>query len=264
MLAGEELPSEEDFFPRQDGCAQWARWSIKPWRTEDGRIGGALLYAEVMSDQVAARRALIDSERQFQVTFENAPIGLAHNAPDGRFLRVNEMMCRILGYSADDLTTKSYREITHPDDLEASVVRFELLRDGKIDRYDAEWRLLRRNGVTTWTRVTVSGVHKSDRSIDYIIAVIEDISARKREEEELRKSEEQFRSLRLASANRPLRRSGTNPRDQRELAGTNRPFEGGIAPTRGLDDPSLSGTLGRGAEVSPRDHIDRASRDAVL
>jgi PAS domain S-box-containing protein len=199
VLAGEQLDSEEDFFQRQDGRIQWVRWSLKPWRTADGRIGGALLYAEVISDQVAARRAISDSETRFRVTFENAPIGLAHNALDGRFLRVNEMMCRILGYSADEFATKSYRDITHPDDLEASVARFELLRDGKIDRYDAEWRLRRRNGVTAWARVTVSCVRKSDRSVDYIIAVLEDISARKQAEEELRESEEQFRSLLLAS-----------------------------------------------------------------
>jgi PAS domain-containing protein len=62
VLAGEELASEEDLFSCPDGRIQWARWSIKPWRTADGRIGGALLYADEIADQVAAGRALIDSE----------------------------------------------------------------------------------------------------------------------------------------------------------------------------------------------------------
>ena len=199
VLAGEELASEEDFFPRQDGRIQWARWSIKPWRTADGRIGGALLYAELITNQVAAGRALTDGETQFRLTFENAPVGIAHLAPDRRLLRINEAARRMLGYSADELTTKSFWDITHPDDLPASTARFELMRDGKIDRYDVEKRYLRRNGATVWARVTVSCVRKSDRSIDYIIAVIEDISARKQAEAELRQSEEQFRSLLLAS-----------------------------------------------------------------
>jgi PAS domain S-box-containing protein len=198
VLAGEELASEEDFFPRQDGI-QWVRWSIKPWRTNDGGIGGALLYAEVISDQAAAiRRALIDSE-QFWETFEKARIGIAHLAHDGRFLRINEGACRMLGYSADELTAKSYRDITHPDDLAASVARFELLRDGKIDRCDAENRYLRKDGSTAWARVTATCVRESDRSIDCVIWVIEDISALKQAQEELHKSEEQFRSLLLAS-----------------------------------------------------------------
>jgi PAS domain S-box-containing protein len=114
VLAGEELPSEEDFFPRQDGRIQWARWSIKPWRTADGRIGGALLYAELITDQVAAGHALTDNETQFRLSFEKAPVGIAHLAPDRRLLRINEAARRMLGYSADELTTKSFWDITPP------------------------------------------------------------------------------------------------------------------------------------------------------
>jgi PAS domain S-box-containing protein len=198
VLAGEELPSEEDFFPRQDGRIQWARWSIKPWHA-DGQIGGVLLVAEVIAAEVAVRRGLIDTETQFRVTFENAPIGLAHLAPDGRFLRVNEALCRMLGYSADELLTKSLLDMTHPDDLAASIARLELLRDGKIDRYDVHKRYLRRDGATVWIKTAVNCVRESDHSIDYIIAVIEDISAHQQAEEELRQSEGQFRSLLLAA-----------------------------------------------------------------
>jgi two-component system, chemotaxis family, CheB/CheR fusion protein len=122
VLAGEELASEEDLFPRQDGRAQWIRWSMKPWRTADARIGGAMLFVESITEQVEARRALADSEARFRVKFESAPLGIAHVAPDGSWLRVNEAMCRILGYPADELTTKSFRDTTHPDDLCLRVV----------------------------------------------------------------------------------------------------------------------------------------------
>jgi PAS domain-containing protein len=73
------------------------------------------------------------------------------------------------------------------------------MRDGNIDRYSADKRYLRRDGTTVWTRVTVSCLRKRDRSIDYRIGVIEDISPRKTEEEALRQSEEQFRLLLLGS-----------------------------------------------------------------
>jgi PAS domain S-box-containing protein len=199
VLAGEELASEEDFFPRQGGRIQWIRWSLKPWRFANGRIGGALGYVEVITDQVAARRAVTDSETQFRLTFENAPIGIAHVAHDGRLLRVNEAACRMLGYSADELRTKSHWETHHPDDFATSVERFALIRDGKIDHYEAETRYLRKNGATVWAKVAARSVRKSDRSVDYIIMVIDDISVRKQVEEELRQSEEQFRSLLLAS-----------------------------------------------------------------
>jgi PAS domain S-box-containing protein len=179
VLAGEDLAAEVDFLPRQDGRIQWVRWSMKPWSSVSDRISGAMLFAEVISKQVAAERALADSETQFRVTFDNAPVGIVHLAADHTFLRVNEAACRIVGYSADELKTiKSFRDITHPDHLAASVGRFELIRDGKIDRYDAEKRYLRKDGTTVWARLTVRCVRKSDGSIDYIIVVIEDISAR--------------------------------------------------------------------------------------
>jgi PAS domain S-box-containing protein len=198
VLAGEEL-SEEDFFPRQDGRIQWVRWSMKPWRTADARIGGAMLFAESITEQVEARRALADSEARFRVTFENAPVGIGLVAPDGRWLRVNEAMCRILGYPADELTTKSFQDITLQDDQAASVARVDQMCAGKVDRYEAEKRYLRKDGAIVWGRLTVGCVHKSDGSVDYLVTVVEDITARKQAEEELHKSEEQFRSSLLRS-----------------------------------------------------------------
>jgi PAS domain S-box-containing protein len=89
VLSGEELAHEEDEFARQGGPTYWLRWSMKPWRTADGRIGGALLFSEVITEQVTARRALADSEARFRATFENAAVGIAHLAPDLRWLRAN-------------------------------------------------------------------------------------------------------------------------------------------------------------------------------
>jgi PAS domain S-box-containing protein len=199
VLAGEELAQAETPLPRRDGRTDWVRWSMKPWRTADGRIGGALLASELITDQVEGRQALADSEARFRVTFEDAPVGIAHVAPDGRLLRVNKAACHISGYTADELTTKTFRDITYPDDLAASVARVEQMRDGKVDRYDADKRYLRKDGTIVWGRLTASCVRKSDGSIDYIVTVIEDITARKHAEGELHKSEERFRSSVLHS-----------------------------------------------------------------
>jgi hypothetical protein len=57
VLAGKELAYEEDFFPRQDGRVQWIRWSMRQWPGADARIGGALLFTEVITEQVEDRRA---------------------------------------------------------------------------------------------------------------------------------------------------------------------------------------------------------------
>src|SRR5467141_3803244 len=140
-----------------------------------------------------------NSEARFRATFDTAAVGVAHIAPDGRWLRVNGALCRILGYPADELLTKSFQDVTYPDDLAADLAQVELIREGKIDSYDAEARYLRKDGAIIWGRKTVGCVRKGDKSIDYFVSVIEDISSRKQAEKELRENEERFRSSLLHS-----------------------------------------------------------------
>ncbi len=192
VLAGEELSAHEDSFLRPDGRTEWSRWSMKPWRTSEGQIGGALLFVELITQQVEARRALADSEARFRATFENAAVGIAHVAPDGRLLRVNEALCRIFGYPADELVTKSFLDITHPDDLAADLAAVKGMLEGKINRYDVDKRHQRKDGSFVWARVTVGTVRKSDGSIDYFVSVVEDISARKHAEQALQASKDRL------------------------------------------------------------------------
>jgi PAS domain S-box-containing protein len=135
-----------------------------------------------------------DSLARFRATFDNAAVGIAHVAPDGRLLRVNEVLCRILGYPVDELLIKTLQDVTYPDDLAADLARRELFHEGKIASYDAEERYLRKDGATIWGRKTVGCVRKDDGSIDYLVVMIEDISARKQAEKELCENEERFRS----------------------------------------------------------------------
>jgi len=197
-LAGEELVEQEDLLPHEDGSATFLRWSLKPWRTANGQIGGTLLFSELITEQVTAKRSL-ESEARFRATFENAAVGIAHVSSDFRWLRANKALCRILGWPIDELLTKSLRDISHPDDLEVDLAYVEQIRAGKIDSYDMDKRYLRKDGAIVWGRLTVGCVRRSDGSIDYFVAVVEDITARKRAEEELVKSEERFRSSILRS-----------------------------------------------------------------
>ena len=186
VLAGEELGHEEDPFPRQDGRVERVQWSMKPWRTADGRIGGALLFSQFVTGILA------ESEARFRATFENAAVGIAHVAPDGRWLRVNEALCRILGYLADELITRSFQDITHSDDLAADLAEVKGILDGKIDSYGMDKRYLRKDGSVVWARLTVGAVRKSDGSVDYLVNVVEDISARKQAERALQTSKERL------------------------------------------------------------------------
>jgi PAS domain S-box-containing protein len=158
--------------------------------------------ARVQSEEAQTRleaiefmaRNLAESEARFRATFENAAVGISHFTPGGRWLRVNEAMGRILGWPAEELVDMSFQEITHRDDVATELALIEKLRHGEIDNYSLDKRSLRKDGATVWIRRTVSTVRKSDGSIDYLVSVVEDISARKHAEEELRKSEERFKS----------------------------------------------------------------------
>jgi PAS domain S-box-containing protein len=154
---------------------------------------------ERLADREAQLGLVRNDETRFRATFENAAIGIAHTAPDGRFLRVNEVICRSLGYPVGELLTKSFQDVIHPDDLSDDLARRELMRQRKIDSYDAEARYLRKDGAIIWGRKTVGCVRKDDGSIDYFVATVEDISARKQAEKELRANEERFRSSLLHS-----------------------------------------------------------------
>jgi PAS domain S-box-containing protein len=194
VLTGEELTLEEDFLPTENGHADWARWSMKPLHAADGRIGGALLFSEVITDRVKARHALAESEARFRATFENAAVGIAHVDPYLGWLRVNKAFSRILGYSVEELLAKSLRDITHPDDFPEDIVNSALMRAGTLNSAEMDKRYVRKDGSIVTCRLTVSCVRKRDRSIDYFVGIIQDITWRKQAEEELRKSEERFRS----------------------------------------------------------------------
>jgi PAS domain S-box-containing protein len=187
VLAGEEMAQEEDYFPRQDGPTHWVRWSMKPWHTAGGQIGGAMLFAEVITEQVEAKRALADSEVRFRATFENAAVGIAHFDPDLRYLRANNALSHIVGWPLDEFVTKRVGDVTHPDDLADDLNDIEQILRGKIDSHDSEKRYLGKDGSITWARATTSCVRRGDGSVHYFVRVVRDISDRKRAEEQLRR-----------------------------------------------------------------------------
>ena len=125
------------------------------------------------------------SEEQFRATFEQAAVGLAHMAPDGRWLQVNQKLCDITGYSRQELLTKNYRDITCPEDLEADLEYHRQLLAGEMPAHRIEKHYICKDGALVWVNLTVSLSRQPSGEPDYFISVVEDISERKRREEEL-------------------------------------------------------------------------------
>jgi len=135
-----------------------------------------------------------DGEALFNSLFGQSSFGVALGSPEGRFLRVNDALCRMLGYEADELLDRSFREITHPDDVQASLdFQQELLTTSRSRAY--EKRYLRKDGSTLWVRIT--GTLLRDRSglPQCSVALVYDITELKLAEEALRASETRFRRM---------------------------------------------------------------------
>lgn len=195
-LSGEILNSDVELFKRANGARQWVRWEIRPWQQPDGTIGGIAIFSEDITKRIAAEQAKQESEHKFRMTFEQAAVGIAHVGLDGRWRMVNRRLCDILGYTCEELLSKAFQEVTHPDDLAADLDKVSALLAGRLTDFQIDKRYIRKDGRVVWTTLTAAIVWKSDGTPDYFVSVIEDITERKRAE---KAREEGERRLRLAS-----------------------------------------------------------------
>lgn len=155
---------------------------------ERERLAALNLMEDAQLARAEAEDALIRSrasEARFHGTFEQAALGIAMVAPDGHWLRVNERLCRIVGYSAEELLGKTFHDITHPDDVAEGLDASRRLLENESEHHAVEKRYIRKDGGVVWINLTISLAHKADGTPDYFISVIEDITDRKRMSDEL-------------------------------------------------------------------------------
>lgn len=143
------------------------------------RSGLEAPYAEIRRLHGEVADALKESEERFWATFEQAAVGIAHVGLDGRWLRVNQKLCQILGYPREELTARTFQEITYPEDLGADLVQAADLAAGRTDSYAMEKRYVRKDGSLVWAKFTGSVQRDSLGTPKHFIAVIEDIGERK-------------------------------------------------------------------------------------
>jgi two-component system, sensor histidine kinase and response regulator len=190
---------------RQDGVYRWFKTRGVPIRDGDGNIAKWFGTCTDITDLRETEEALRESEERFRGTFENAAVGVAHTDATGRFLRVNEKFAAIIGYSREELLQKTFHDITHPDDLAASIEQFTMLMRGETPDFGLEKRYLRKDGSVVWVELFVSLQRTAAGDPGYAIAIIRDISERKELEGELRRAKEvEAERARLAELGRDV------------------------------------------------------------
>jgi PAS domain S-box-containing protein len=165
--------------------AQYHRTPYHPTAQDQSLVDTAVKLAALAIEQSHSDLAIRESEARFRTIFEQAAVGMVQESLDGRLLRVNPGFCHFLGYTAEELLTLTFQAITHPDDLPTNLVAYaQLLREVRSS-YALEKRYIRKDRTVVWGHLTMSLMRDQSGDPLYLIAVVEDITARKRAEQEL-------------------------------------------------------------------------------
>ena len=138
---------------------------------------------EIVRRSADLEQALLESEALYRNTFELAAVGVAHVSSEGRWLRVNQKLCQIVGYSEAELLQHTFQEITHPDDLQTDLTQTGKLLNGELSTFSLEKRYIRKDKAVVWVNLSVSVARDRAGKFKHFISVVEDITERRRSDE---------------------------------------------------------------------------------
>jgi len=183
LLAGEVHHCEqEQRYIHKNGRIVYAILRITLVRTAQGDPSYFLSQILDITERKQAEAALRQSELSLRGIFEQSALGISIVDGQGRYLKVNPALEEILGYSAAELVSRSFCDLTHPDDIEEDWRLFQEVVNGQRDRYHLEKRYIHRSGKVVWCRLAVSAVRDPEGKNLFIIGISEDITEEKRAE----------------------------------------------------------------------------------
>jgi PAS domain S-box-containing protein/putative nucleotidyltransferase with HDIG domain len=194
ILRGESLKEAAEYMVRGKTGRQHYVEVLSAPRYAGGDIIGFQGVARDITARKRAEEALFESEQRFKNAFQYSAIGMALVSLEGKWLKVNSTLCSIVGYSEEELLTKTFQDITHPDDLNSDLNYLNQLLAGEIASYKMEKRYFHRDGRIVWVLLAVALAKDNTGAPLYLISQIEDITEHKLADAALRKSEDRFRA----------------------------------------------------------------------
>ncbi len=164
----------------------------------DGKVEQAMVMLQDLSNLAVVREseeALRSSEQRFRSIFEQSGAGMITTKSDGTFLKVTPNICTMLGYTEGELLRKKLTDMIHPKDLPEVITRLNESRQGQRPVLEIEYRLVRRDNTTVWGQVTSVWQFDEHKKPKYCVAMVQNISERKRAERALEQSQRRYEAL---------------------------------------------------------------------
>jgi PAS domain S-box-containing protein len=186
---------EDEILWRKDGTSFPVEYSSTPiW--QDGNLAGAVVTFRDITERKQVEEVIRKGEKKFRAIYEQAPTGIAIlDSLTGRFTQLNQKYCDIVGYSHEEMLDRTFQDITHPHDLQADLGQMQQLLAGQVNSFQMEKRYIRKNGEVIWVHLICVPLWLEPTDPRVHIAMVEDITHRKRGEEALQESKEWFRLL---------------------------------------------------------------------
>ncbi len=186
LANGKPVRDVERLVVRGDGTRSFFSVNIDPLRNTKGELVGAvncfldITERKLMNEALEqSRLRALEREQFLAATYEHAAIGISEISPEGNFLRVNEAICAISGYSREEHLTLNLFHHNHPEDTDPDREGFRKQVAGDLEFYSIEKRIIRRDGRMIWLSVRSSSVRAADGQLLYIVRVVQDITERK-------------------------------------------------------------------------------------
>jgi PAS domain S-box-containing protein len=195
VLGSGEAQEHEQPIDDGQGREHWILAHKRAVALSDGRRV-VLAVATDLTERRQMEQTLRQNEELFRAMFERANVGMAMRSPDGaRWLRVNDKLCDMLGYTRDELLAQTLEDVTAPEDRDASRHALDRITKGEVSALSREKQYLRKDGTVLWGSISTTVVREANGEPAYLLSVITDISDRKRAEAAMRESEARFRAV---------------------------------------------------------------------